>query len=198
MNKQEFMNELRNKIKKLPKEEIDNAISYYEEYFEEAGVENEQNVIKELGSPSIVGSELIANFAVKEIENIKESNSKSRLSAIWLAVIAIFVSPIALPVAIAMAAVIFSLLVVIFSVIFAFAVTGITLFLSGVITLIAAIMIVFQDVATSIFFIGAACLLVGLSVLFIVFTKFISQKCFVFIVNGVSKMLKRGENKNEK
>ena len=38
-------------LKDLPEEEIEDAIAYYEDYFEEAGEEKEEQVIKELGSP---------------------------------------------------------------------------------------------------------------------------------------------------
>lgn len=37
-------------LKDLPEEEIEDAIAYYEDYFEEAGEEKEEQVIKELGS----------------------------------------------------------------------------------------------------------------------------------------------------
>lgn len=37
-------------LKDLPEEEIEDAIAYYEDYFEEAGEEKEEQVIKKLGS----------------------------------------------------------------------------------------------------------------------------------------------------
>ena len=42
MTRKEFIEKLRSEISKLPQEEIDAAIEYYEEYFDEAGKENEQ------------------------------------------------------------------------------------------------------------------------------------------------------------
>ena len=37
MNKQEYMRQLEIKLKRLPKDDFERAIEYYEEYFAEAG-----------------------------------------------------------------------------------------------------------------------------------------------------------------
>ena len=51
MNREEYLKRLSFLLKDLPEEEIEDAIAYYEDYFEEAGEEKEEQVIKELGSP---------------------------------------------------------------------------------------------------------------------------------------------------
>lgn len=51
MNKEIFLRDLRNFLSDLPFEEREQAIKYYEDYFEDAGLENEQQVIQELGAP---------------------------------------------------------------------------------------------------------------------------------------------------
>ena len=51
MNRKKFIDILKEELSKLPDEEIDAAIEYYEEYFDEAGAENEEEVLSELGSP---------------------------------------------------------------------------------------------------------------------------------------------------
>ena len=42
MTRQEYMEELKKYLKRLPQEDFDNAIEYFSEYFEEAGPEKEQ------------------------------------------------------------------------------------------------------------------------------------------------------------
>lgn len=56
MSRSEFMAELRKLLVSIPEEEREEALQYYENYFEDAGPENEENVIKELGSPEKVAS----------------------------------------------------------------------------------------------------------------------------------------------
>lgn len=60
MTRAEYLSELESHLIALPKEERDMAVSFYEEYFDEAGPENVQSVIDELGKPfnlarSIIG-----------------------------------------------------------------------------------------------------------------------------------------------
>ena len=48
MTRKEYMEQLKKYLKRLPKEDYDNAIEYFSEYFDEAGPENEQQVMEEL------------------------------------------------------------------------------------------------------------------------------------------------------
>ena len=54
MNRQEFIERLRELLGDLSEEERQEAIQYYEDYFADAGEENEERVIEELGSPEKV------------------------------------------------------------------------------------------------------------------------------------------------
>ena len=45
MTRQEYMEELKKYLKRLPQDDFDNAIEYFSEYFEEAGPEKEQQVM---------------------------------------------------------------------------------------------------------------------------------------------------------
>ena len=51
MTKSEYMKKLSYSLRRLPKEDFNQAIDYFEEYFAEAGEENEQQAIEDLGSP---------------------------------------------------------------------------------------------------------------------------------------------------
>lgn len=66
MNKIEFMRQLDVLLMNLPIHEREEALQYYEDYFADAGEENEQAVIAALGSPA------------KVAENIKRDLSQSR------------------------------------------------------------------------------------------------------------------------
>ena len=194
MDKAEFITQLKRNLKKLPEDEIKNAIEYYEEYFNEAGEENEQKIIEELGNPANVASQIIANFAIKGTETLENSTSKG-LSTLWMVILATFLSPVALPVAITIAALAISFIIVIFSVIFSFAVTGIALCIAGIFYSIISISLIAQDFATSIFFTGFGLLSFGTGLAFIILTTFLSTKSFGWITNRMSKFILR---RNEK
>ncbi len=75
MNKAEFFSVLRNRLSVLSKDERDAAISYYEEFFEEAGEENEKAVISELGGPKALAEKILSEI------NGNESNIYSEKAA---------------------------------------------------------------------------------------------------------------------
>ena len=58
MNRKVFMERLRECLADISAEEREDALTYYESYFEEAGVENEAQVIEELGSPEKVAENI--------------------------------------------------------------------------------------------------------------------------------------------
>ena len=62
MNRVEFMQQLERLLWDLPESDRMDAIAYYNDYFDEAGVENEQSVLMELGSPERVASIIKADL----------------------------------------------------------------------------------------------------------------------------------------
>ena len=61
MTRNEFLAELKKHLQSLAEAEQEEAIRYYEEYFDDAGPENEARVIEELGSPAELARDIIAN-----------------------------------------------------------------------------------------------------------------------------------------
>nr|WP_162990708.1 hypothetical protein [Maliibacterium massiliense] len=54
--------QLRNNLAALPQEELDSAVSYYCEYFDDNGPENEQRVLEELGDPAAIARQIVAEY----------------------------------------------------------------------------------------------------------------------------------------
>ncbi|MGC4375274.1 DUF1700 domain-containing protein, partial [Streptococcus suis] len=72
-------------LKKLPHKEYFEAISFFNEYFDEAGPEREAEIIEELGSPKEAASELINNMLNKQIQEDKESKEPLQLTwKLWV------------------------------------------------------------------------------------------------------------------
>lgn len=69
MNRAEFMKILRSELHKLPEDERNAALEFYEEYFDEAGTENEQQVIENLGNPKKVAAQIKSEYAVRQLDN---------------------------------------------------------------------------------------------------------------------------------
>lgn len=68
MTKIAFLQELEQCLQGISEEERNEAISYYENYFDDAGVENEEAVLSELGSPREVANSILADLKEEKTE----------------------------------------------------------------------------------------------------------------------------------
>lgn len=70
MSRIDFMNELESLLSDIPIDEKEEALQYYNGYFEDAGADHEEEILKELGSPQrmakIIKAELDANTVDRE------------------------------------------------------------------------------------------------------------------------------------
>lgn len=66
MGKEEFLRELEYLLMDLPEEERQEALQYYQDYFEDAGPQREQEIVSQLGSPAKVAAELKGSLAGQE------------------------------------------------------------------------------------------------------------------------------------
>ncbi len=62
MNKDGFMSQLKGLLADIPEAEREEALQYYDDYFEDAGAENEQSVISSLGSPKNIAENIKAEL----------------------------------------------------------------------------------------------------------------------------------------
>jgi uncharacterized membrane protein len=106
VNKEKFLSELKEKLTVLSKEEREAALTYYEEYFNDAGIENEQIVLKELGSVDKVVEVILKenNYDVskinKEDNDFEEDNniqSVNYVNVALIVVLIVFVFPVIIP-----------------------------------------------------------------------------------------------------
>lgn len=195
MNKDQYLECLRNNLRNIPEDEMNNIIEYYREYFEEAGVENEQIVINELGRPELLANKVSADYVIRDNEkssaNVNNINNitqvKKGLSSIWVIILAICGFPIWFPMVIIIAAIVFSLVVAVFSVLFSFGIAAIAVIGSGLLAFIFGIIILFMHIPTGIATLGTACVAIGLGFLFLVATLWISYffKKLIFMIGRV-------------
>jgi len=192
MNKAEFLKQLMRKLKNLPAHEVNEALAYYDEYLSDAGPENEAAAIAELGTPAEVAANIISEYAVKDVSDLAGKKSTGRsLSVIWIVILAIFASPIALPLAIAAVAVIVVLLVVAFAVLIALAATAVALVGAGLGCLIGGALAAFQSIATGCLFVGAGLVCIALGIAFGLSVGWLTKRAFRGIALLGARLLKK-------
>lgn len=64
MRREEFIRQLETLLQDVPEEEKQEALSYYRSYFEDAGEENEERILKELESPEKVAATIKADLGM--------------------------------------------------------------------------------------------------------------------------------------
>lgn len=193
MNKEQYLNALRQKLRHMPEDEINDIMEYYIQYFEDAGVENEEAVIKELGSVSKLATQIMGNYVAKDFSNPDKTVKQGR-NLVPLIILGIFASPIALPIAIAVLVVVLALVFSYFAVLFSFSITAIALFCSGVVTAIMGVVCTFIHIPTGVFFFGSGIFLTGLGLLLIIGMT----KLFKISILGIGRFFsKRLARRNE-
>ena len=193
MNRIEFIEELKKRLRKLPYDEIKEAVDYYEGYFDDAGVENEQAVLTELGSPSAVASQIIAEFAVKEVD--AEGSGKKNWRTSWLVILALFASPIAVPLAIAVGVVAIALIITLSAVVFAFFTSGVAIFIAGIACIVAGVLVVFQSFPTTLLYVGVGLMLSGFGTAMFIATLKLSKICFSWLTKKIGGFILRRKTK---
>jgi uncharacterized membrane protein len=155
MSKKEFMRRLKKRLNRLPHEEYNDAVEYYEQYFDEA--KDEQTAIDKLGSPEAVAAKILVDY-------VDDKTKKNVGLKIWLVILAIFAAPIALPITLALVIAVFSVIFSIIVSIGAIALAGLITVTAGVLAAVLSFAFIAQSPASTIFFVGAGLVCVSLGV----------------------------------
>lgn len=157
MNRKEYMNELRGRLGQLNSGERESVLSFYEEYFDEAGANLEQEVIRELGPPSSLASRILADYAIKAAR-AAPYNPKKGFSAMWAVILALLAAPFALPIII----VFVSLAIALIAVVGAMGIAALAIILGGVGVFVGGFLELLTTPATALILFGVAFLLWGI------------------------------------
>ncbi len=103
MNKAAFMKELERRLKHIPKDDREDALRYYDEYIDEMNLPPDADICTRLGDPKDVARDIINNCTKKHMD---AKGLKEKAKTLWLIVLSLFVSPLALPLALVIALVI--------------------------------------------------------------------------------------------
>lgn len=98
MKREDFMRELEYLLRDIPESDRVDAVAYYNDYFDEAGVENEERVIQELGSPEKVAKTIKEDLGKmgyeeprghEEPRGYEEPSEKKKAPWLWIIIIAV-------------------------------------------------------------------------------------------------------------
>ena len=190
MSREVFLADLEHQLRHLDKAECQDVLEFYKEYFDEAGPENEQKVLEELGDPK----EIAKNLNIQSAFNQAEANPKSAkkgLRAVWIGIGAFFAAPVALPLALAAAIVALALVIVLIALLITFFAVVLCLGVGAVAAVVMAAIALFASPSAALMTFGMALTMAGLAGLIFVPTLIFSRWCFRSMASGINRLVRR-------
>lgn len=193
MTRQQFLQELDRLLSDLPKSERKEAIQYYNDYFDDAGAENEANVIKELGSPAFVAHTIRADASehgeytecgyqdhrFDSHQDISADSAQSRPQSpnLWkivcMVLLCLILLPVILPIFLAILFVLVAILLGIFGITAGIIAASIALPITGILLIAYGIYRIFLLPGIGIVLSGVGCILLAVGILLFVLTIWI-------------------------
>lgn len=191
MNRNQFLRKLARQLKKLPQEEKEAALRYYREYFDEAGAENEQRVLEELGSPEKVAAEVFAGSSLSDSCGVAQTAQKGGIGVVGTVILSILAAPVALPLAIAAVCIVVALAAVILALILAFIAGAISVAAAGAILFSAFHAFFFSSFGMGCLSVGALLFTIAVFILLLALTIWLGRLIF----RGFSKLFSKSGRK---
>lgn len=191
MTKTEYIAKLTKYLRKLPQQDYEEAIEYFMEYFEEAGPENEARVIAELGTPKEAAHEVISRLLEEKIVEDK-SSLRNKTAILWIAILAVLASPVALPILLFFLAMIMTLLMIIFAVIVTALALTFALLISGIYTFFTSFSLLSVSLASTLFGGGLGLLMFGGALLLLLISFEICKLIVKLITLLIKWLIKKG------
>lgn len=212
MNRAQFMEQLRRLLSDIPRDERDEALDYYESYFDDAGAENEASVIRELGSPGKVAAIIKADLRENN-ENFGEytergyedarareegqmparkergyhaGKAKSSGKVILILVLLVFLSPFLKGAAGAAVGILAAILLLPFLVVLGVGAAGIGLVVSAVLVGIVGINFLAALPASGLLILGIACLMMAVGILLCILLGWLIAVCLPALLRKVT------------
>lgn len=217
MNRIEFMKQLESLLQNVSQTEREEALQYYNDYFDDAGPENEKEVIEALGNPARVAEnikrDLMGNGEVKakasdralveygKAQSTTQSkpqeegkSSKTGLptwAIVLLVILLVFASPALLGAGVGVLGVLVGVLASWFGIIFGFGVTAIVLFIVMFALIVLGIVCIFIDPLVGVSLVGGGLLCGGIGLLFLMLTVAMGGIATPAVCKGIAGLFKR-------
>lgn len=212
MNREEYMRLLAIALKDIPQSEKEEALQYYNDYFDDAGAENEQDVMKALGSPASLAESIQKEFSTGErkFENYRNTygqsdyqngymnneagKTKKKMSGGMIALIVILVI-LASPMLLAVGAALIGILLGIFG-----AILGVVASLAAVVLALVCVVIACITVAISlgmmspfsaVVLVGIGLATIGICIFLVMAIVWLFGVALPWIVKGIGKLFKK-------
>lgn len=220
MNRIDFMKQLESLLQNISPAEREEALQYYNDYFDDAGNENEQDVIEALGNPAKVaenikkdlygsgygdntyqrapvGERAVVRYQQPYTEPPKEDKKMSTGMIVLIVILCVLASPVLLGVGSGVFGTLFGLIVAWFAMIFGFGTTAVALLVGMLVLIVVGILCMFQSPLVGVAVFGGGLLCGALGVLFLMLTVAMAGIATPAICRGIVSLCKKLFGKKE-
>lgn len=159
-----YIQDLASYLTNLPQEEREDALFYYEQYIYEGKLTDGQ-AVSEFGTPKQLARRLVADYYMGDAPQLPEKKAQSPFTLARVVILALFASPILIPVLIAALAVIFSLIITFAALVFSIFAVILGFLVAAIVSIIGGLIITTQSVLGGLFYVASGLALIGLVML---------------------------------
>lgn len=217
MSRKEFMERLEKLLWNISDSEREEALQYYNDYFDDAGIENEAEVIKELVSPEQVAQKIKAGLSDADSEyseqgyrdarferkdgelsagasaDEKQPKARKKETNFWkvLAIIllCILVAPVILPIFIGIFLVVIGVALGLVVLLAGILVSGLAVLISGIFVIGIGIAQIFAAPAIGIALTGTGCILAALGIVLSAVILWCCIKAVPWLIRGIVRII---------
>ncbi len=203
MSRKEFMERLEELLKDIPDNEREEALQYYNDYFDDAGIENEAEVIRDLGSPEQVAQKLKAGLGElasvgtpepgqgerKEVEKEKTKKEAGFWKILSIVLLCILAAPVVLPLAGVLLLAAVTVVLALFGAIAGIVLSGFAILLAGIAVLGVGIVQTFATPAIGIAAAGVGCVVAAVGVLLSFATVWCCIRVIPWLIRGIAAVI---------
>lgn len=187
MTRTDYLTQLETYLHKLPEADRIEAMDYFKELFDDAGSEGEEELIASLGTPKEAAHDILDK---KVNEAPAQKNNRQLLH---IALLALLVAPIGIPVGIGILMAIIGIFIAAVSVILAFFTVSVTGILLGGLFIVESFSVLVEAKSAFILIFGAGLLAIGASSLVLLGISYVARFFGLLVVRLVQWILKKGK-----
>ncbi|MGN0590117.1 DUF1700 domain-containing protein [Ruminococcus sp.] len=199
MNKSEFIAALEQKLKGLPREDVEQSIAFYEEMIQDRMEEglSEEEATAAIGSVEEIAAQTLADIPLAKL--VKEKVTPSRRFKAWEILLLVLGSPLWLPLLLAAVCVVAAVCITFWAVILSLYAVDLSFAVSGIAGIVGTFLFAYAssgNLAGALLFLGAGMLCAGISIFLFLGCNQITRGLFLLnknMLTGIKSLFVRKE-----
>ena len=217
MNKNEFLQRMKQNLSGMPYDEVKNVINYYVEYFQDANIDNNVDVTKSLGNPDEVARDIIEDYKKNDgnsnivynsnFNNNNNNNNTNMYSSYYnqgnfnngyvkkkdnslkivLIILAVIFSPVLIGLSLGAIGLAIGIGCAIFGIIVAIFAAAIGLSIGGIAVVVTSFFLIPHSIASFIFYLGSGLILASCGIILFCILIVLIKKLFSLLSNRKKK-----------